>query len=213
MGTQVPLPNLKLFQGWEKAECVVRWQDKGFKSGLARPSSSIKEYCQLFWLALNFSFWRHQQKPHRDSSVWVYRKNLMPTWRKPKWILVIRWETGRLWEKADSLVEFSGGRDLPAVLTLLPLHITPLCHPCCTQTAFPKTRFQGRAWFILQALLLRAGGGLDSEQGEYSAHSPQRSLCRHGDVRNRIQVSVGISASTRSWLQTKRARINRKVRA
>lgn len=100
--------------------------------------------------------------------------------------------------KDESLVEFGGGRDLSAVLTLLPLHITPLCQPCCSQTAFPKTRFQGRARFPLQTLLLPAGGGLDPDQGEYSAHSPQPYLCRHGDVRNRSQVSVGISAGTRS---------------
>lgn len=78
--------------------------------------------------------------------------------------------------KAESLVEFGSCRNLPAVLTLVPLHTTPLCQPCCSESAFPKTRFQGWAQFILQTLLPPAGGGLDPEQEE-SAHSPQ---CRVG---------------------------------
>lgn len=75
--------------------------------------------------------------------------------------------------KAESLVEFGSCRNLPAVLTLVPLHTTPLCQPCCSESAFPKTRFQGWAQFILQTLLPPAGGGLDPEQEE-SAHSQCR---------------------------------------
>lgn len=38
--------------------------------------------------------------------------------------------------------EFGGGRDLLAVLTLLPWLIAPLRQPCCACTAFPGTRLQ-----------------------------------------------------------------------
>lgn len=71
--------------------------------------------------------------------------------------------------------ELNGSRDLPAVLTLLPLHIAPLCQPCCAHTALPETRLQGQAQIILQTLYLPFGGGSEdnSEQEEYSAYVPQ----------------------------------------